>query len=72
MSRKLQSGPPFGLKNCEKHCLFPWASSSHAAKLCPCPWELWKVWITVMMAKSYSFVNKDMQGKQQKVVVEIC
>lgn len=33
MSRKLQSGPLLGLENCEKHCLFPWASSPHEAKL---------------------------------------
>lgn len=36
----------------------------------PFPWELWRVWIMMMMiAKSYSFVNKDMQGKQFKVVL---
>lgn len=35
----------------------------------PFPWELWRVWIMMMIAKSYSFVNKDMQGKQFKVVL---
>lgn len=31
--QKLQSGPLLGLENCEKHCLFPCASSPHGAKL---------------------------------------